>query len=140
VYKRLLGNGSSVQKLLAGSAAGATAVIITYPLDLIRARLAVRMNEGRLNRAAWNDAITGGSGRVSIKELYRGLNPTLIGILPYAGIAFFIRDFLNQVAANQYQVAPVVSPLRVVTSPPAAHAHAGGGRGRRRRRGCGRGK
>ena len=107
VYKRLLGKGSSLQKLLAGSAAGATAVILTYPLDLIRARLAVRMSEGRLNRAAWNDAITGGSGRVSIKELYRGLNPTLIGILPYAGIAFFIRDFLNQVAANQYQVAPV---------------------------------
>ena len=54
--------------------------------------------------SAWNDAITGGTGRVTVKELYRGLNPTLIGILPYAGIAFFVRDFLNQLAANRYQV------------------------------------
>ena len=62
------------------------------------------MSEGRLSRAAWVDAITGGTGRVNVTELYRGLNPTLIGILPYAGIAFFIRDFLNQLTANRYQV------------------------------------
>ena len=37
-----------------------------------------------------------------MKELYRGLSPTLIGILPYAGIAFFIRDVLNQVRAHVY--------------------------------------
>ena len=117
IYKRLLGNASSAQKVLAGSAAGATAVVITYPLDLIRARLAVRMSEGPLSRAAWVDAITGGRGTVSMKELYRGLSPTLIGILPYAGIAFFIRDVLNQVRAHVYvrMSARTPTPTRTCT-------------------------
>eukprot|EP00802_Teleaulax_amphioxeia_P017013 Tamp_17154.p1 GENE.Tamp_17154~~Tamp_17154.p1 ORF type:complete len:379 (-),score=38.46 Tamp_17154:275-1375(-) len=111
VYKRLLGNASPVQKLLAGSAAGATAVVITYPLDLIRARLAVSMTGRRLSAAAWTNAITGGTGHFNVMELYRGLTPTLIGILPYAGIAFLIRDCLNQFAATHYQTSALGTPL-----------------------------
>ncbi len=72
------------RRLLAGSMAGATSVICTYPLDLLRARMAV------LNAAQ------GGmrhNFRVVLKAdgpagLYSGLTPTLVGILPYAGLAF----------------------------------------------------
>lgn len=37
----------AAQNLIAGSLAGATAVVFTYPLDLIRARLASQIGPGR---------------------------------------------------------------------------------------------
>mmetsp|Transcript_60314 Transcript_60314/g.142099 ORF Transcript_60314/g.142099 Transcript_60314/m.142099 type:complete len:382 (-) Transcript_60314:67-1212(-) len=116
VYKRALKGGdgslSSLGRLLAGSAAGATAVSITYPLDLLRARLAVRRSwDKQSSSLAWWDAVTGGTGKISIKELYRGLNPTLLGILPYAGIAFLTRDSLNSVAAKHYHTSTLQTPL-----------------------------
>ncbi|SPR00615.1 unnamed protein product (mitochondrion) [Plasmodiophora brassicae] len=75
----------------AGSAAGITATIATYPLDLFRTRMAAQHRSGVKLRAtlmgAWN------SGGVS--GLYRGLWPTLVGIAPYAALQFFIYEQLN---------------------------------------------
>lgn len=53
-YKKLFGEESHVGKFLAGSAAGVTAVLLTYPLDTIRARLAFQVKH-KLN--FWNDYI-----------------------------------------------------------------------------------
>lgn len=39
----MLGSHNHLGKLLAGSSAGATAVLLTYPLDTIRARLAFQV-------------------------------------------------------------------------------------------------
>jgi len=69
--------------LLAGSAAGAISVAFTYPLDLMRARMAVGHHHGSVFanlRAVYTER--------GFQALYRGLNPTLLGILPYAGISF----------------------------------------------------
>mmetsp|Transcript_64551 Transcript_64551/g.158893 ORF Transcript_64551/g.158893 Transcript_64551/m.158893 type:complete len:377 (+) Transcript_64551:182-1312(+) len=117
VYKRFLtdkktGQLSPLQRLFAGSGAGATAVAVTYPLDLLRARLAVRRNWDQANsRRAWWEAMTGGEQKLSIRGLYRGINPTLLGILPYAGIAFFTRDSLNQLAAKHFDTSALQTPL-----------------------------
>ena len=43
-YKKLFGETSHIGKFLAGSAAGVTAVALTYPLDTIRARLAFQVS------------------------------------------------------------------------------------------------
>jgi solute carrier family 25 protein 16 len=44
MYKNLFGENSHVSRFAAGSAAGVTAVALTYPLDTIRARLAFQVN------------------------------------------------------------------------------------------------
>mmetsp|Transcript_18542 Transcript_18542/g.44606 ORF Transcript_18542/g.44606 Transcript_18542/m.44606 type:complete len:364 (-) Transcript_18542:9-1100(-) len=115
IYKRWCtsstGKLDPMQRLLAGSAAGATAVAITYPLDLLRARLAVRRSWSMKASEAWWQAMAGGNGKLCIAGLYRGINPTLLGILPYAGIAFFTRDTLNQLAAKHYQTSALHTPL-----------------------------
>eukprot|EP00210_Caulerpa_lentillifera_P009307 g8871.t2 len=80
----------SIVHLLAGSAAGATAVILTYPLDVARTRLACISEIGG---KAWNwrsrltiHSVLGGIIRDhGFWSLYRGIGPSLYGILPYAG-------------------------------------------------------
>jgi solute carrier family 25 protein 42 len=69
--------------LLSGSFAGATSVIFTYPLDLMRARMAVGHHHGSVYFNLREVYRTRG-----FKALFRGLSPTLLGILPYAGISF----------------------------------------------------
>jgi len=83
---------SPLQHLLAGSIAGAVSVVFTYPLDLARARLAVEVDQKpslttSLSRTFRNEGIRG---------LYRGVNPTLLGIVPYAGINFSVFDTLKK--------------------------------------------
>ncbi|GMI09033.1 hypothetical protein TrVE_jg12366 [Triparma verrucosa] len=80
--------------LLAGSTAGAVSTVCTYPLDLCRARLAVVKGKS-----------TAGDFRVMILkimengygQLYRGITPTLVGMVPYAGLAFSTNEFLRGV-------------------------------------------
>lgn len=40
------GRLTAVERLLAGAAAGATSVLCTYPLDVVRARFAVQVSKG----------------------------------------------------------------------------------------------
>lgn len=43
VFSSVLGSSSHIGKFLSGSGAGVTAVLLTYPLDTIRARLAFQV-------------------------------------------------------------------------------------------------
>ena len=76
------------------SMAGAISTFITYPLDLIRTRLA--FETVHTNPSSWLDISRqillegGGNGRLS--HLYRGIAPTMLGILPYAGTSFLTHD------------------------------------------------
>eukprot|EP00892_Ulva_mutabilis_P004288 jgi/Ulvmu1/2230/UM013_0077.1 len=107
--------------LLAGSCSGATAVAVTYPLDLMRTRLAWTMDASSAAAAApaaapsTGRAFTFGAGRRSILQtmravveeeglrgLYRGCTPTLLGILPYAGIKFYTYQSLKRLWADHH--------------------------------------
>jgi len=75
-------------RFLAGACAGATSVFFTYPLDLVRARLAFQVKHNRYSGVV--DAL---QKRVyqegGFRQLYRGFVPTLLGIVPYAGSSFY---------------------------------------------------
>ena len=118
LYKKMFssddsGHLTSLQRLGAGSAAGATAVAITYPLDLLRARLAVQRHEPGGAPLSYRHALNAGPQGVQLRDLYRGLSPTLLGILPYAGIAFYTRDTLNGLAARRLETTSLDTPLAV---------------------------
>ena len=71
--------------LACGSLAGVCAVLTTYPLDMIRSRLAFQFKGEHYNgifdciRKIYLEAN-------SIRSFYRGFSVTLIGMIPYAGI------------------------------------------------------
>lgn len=99
---------SPIERMLAGSAAGATSVAATYPLDCIRARLAVQQElKGEAGtvryRGIWH-AMRLMAGEQGVGSLYRGMAPTLLGILPYAGISFATYETLKATAALEGEV------------------------------------
>ncbi|KAJ0971340.1 hypothetical protein J5N97_019299 [Dioscorea zingiberensis] len=113
-----LGTGPSID-LLAGSAAGGTAVLCTYPLDLARTKLAYQVtNAGRIGNSLSFNAQPSYNGikdvfrsvymEGGLRSLYRGVGPTLIGILPYAGLKFYIYEELKTRVPEEYQKSVVL--------------------------------
>ncbi|KAK4480155.1 hypothetical protein RD792_013214 [Penstemon davidsonii] len=78
--------------LIAGACAGVTSTLLTYPLELLKTRLTIQ-------RGVYNgllDAFVkivqeGGPG-----ELYRGLAPSVIGVIPYAATNYCAYDTLRK--------------------------------------------
>ncbi|CAG2197717.1 GDA [Mytilus edulis] len=94
IVKTYLHNYPQIGKFLAGSMAGISAVSITYPLDIIRARIAFQVTGDHLCIG-----LTETAGCIikqdGIMGLYRGMTPTLLGMIPYAGTTFFSFETLK---------------------------------------------
>lgn len=77
---------------MAGAAAGAVAQGAIYPLELVRTRLAV-------SPPGSYRGIVDAAAQVWVREgpraFYRGIGPSLIGILPYAGVDIAIFEILK---------------------------------------------
>eukprot|EP00754_Rhynchopus_humris_P040195 Rhum_TRINITY_DN2323_c0_g1::Rhum_TRINITY_DN2323_c0_g1_i1::g.6876::m.6876/K15085/SLC25A42; solute carrier family 25, member 42 len=93
-----------LNRFLAGSLAGATATTLTYPLDLMRARMAAHWGPEPLYA---NSLV----GIVKILEteglfaLFHGLRPTLLGIVPYSGVGFMTFETLKAQIIESKQLA-----------------------------------
>lgn len=127
------------RRLLAGSLAGVTSVYFTYPLDLIRVRLAfetshysIHHGPGKLLhtlRLIYNEKpkilyTTGGfpvqsdafitrllfktgianhfPWVISLSNFYRGFIPTILGMIPYAGVSFYSHDILHDLFRTKW--------------------------------------
>jgi solute carrier family 25 (mitochondrial carrier protein), member 16 len=134
-------NETSARRFLAGSLAGITTVFFTYPLEVIRVRLAFetrgdssRSSLSRIckqmygeqppgNRAPGeNGQVKAGAGivekatpRSGLVNFYRGFLPTLIGILPYAGMSFLTHDTIGDLFRHPSLAPYTVLPSTVTT-------------------------
>ncbi|KAI3397750.1 hypothetical protein diail_10403 [Diaporthe ilicicola] len=116
-----------LRRLISGSLAGATSVFFTYPLEVIRVRLAFetkqhnRSSLSSICRQIYHEhpgatsaaaAAAQGSAPVraasaaastveavvpqrGIINFYRGFTPTILGMLPYAGVSFLTHDTMG---------------------------------------------
>jgi len=103
------------RRLISGSMAGVTSVFFTYPLEVIRVRLAFETKrDGRSSlrgicKQIFNEhrkplapPASGAGGVAAVAEavaarsgltnFYRGFSSTLLGMLPYAGMSFLTHD------------------------------------------------
>ncbi|XP_043699692.1 adenine nucleotide transporter BT1, chloroplastic/mitochondrial [Telopea speciosissima] len=78
--------------LVAGAVAGVSSTLCTYPLELIKTRLTIQRGvyENLL------DAFLKILREEGPAELYRGLTPSLIGVVPYAASNYFAYDTLRK--------------------------------------------
>lgn len=102
-----------LQKLLAGGAAGGTAVVLTYPLDLVRARLTFQVKTSATFEPRVGTGLTSRSAIISTmvhafrneggtKALYRGMSATLIAMIPYNACNFYTVDSSKRFALQNY--------------------------------------
>jgi solute carrier family 25 protein 16 len=107
-----------IRRLVSGSLAGVTSVFFTYPLEVIRVRLAFETKRdsksslAQICRKIYHEAspivkATSGTSAVvaetakmvgavapanGLANFYRGFSATMLGMLPYAGVSFLTHD------------------------------------------------
>ncbi|KAL2070221.1 hypothetical protein VTL71DRAFT_13247 [Oculimacula yallundae] len=100
-----------IRRLLSGSLAGVTSVFFTYPLEVIRVRLAFetkrdsRSSLSDICKRIYNEAppptkplpavpaaVMEVAPRAGLANFYRGFSATVLGMLPYAGMSFLTHD------------------------------------------------
>ncbi|XP_044462958.1 mitochondrial carrier protein CoAc2 [Mangifera indica] len=103
-----------VLDLVAGSFAGGTAVLFTYPLDLVRTKLAYQIvGSPKRNLQVVVSAEQVYKGIVDcfrktykeagLRGLYRGAAPSLYGIFPYAGLKFYFYEEMKRHVPNDHK-------------------------------------
>jgi solute carrier family 25 protein 16 len=138
-----------IRRLVSGSLAGVTSVFFTYPLEVIRVRLAFETRKD--NRSSLSDicrriyceqppaqtslppiqssgtpvravaqtlvnttttAVRTVTPRAGLGNFYRGFSPTIMGMLPYAGMSFLTHDTAGDLLRN-----PLISKYTTLPAP-----------------------
>lgn len=90
-------------KFLSGSIGGMGATVLTYPLDVLRVRLAL------IPGSTWASTVRQGG-------LYNGLTATLIGIIPYSGTGWCVKQTLIEMfpEVNAKDKSPNIPGLLII--------------------------
>ncbi|KAG6024280.1 hypothetical protein E4U41_001825 [Claviceps citrina] len=133
---------TALRRLLSGSLAGVTSVFFTYPLEVMRVRLAFETKrEGRSSltsicRQIYNETPVqdnnnnnnnnkGAAAAVSrslvprrgLANFYRGFYPTMLGMLPYAGMSFLTHDTASDLLRHPLIAGYTTLPRRKSQAP-----------------------
>ncbi|KAK1264918.1 hypothetical protein QJS04_geneDACA011475 [Acorus gramineus] len=115
VYKKLFrgadGELSVVGRLAAGACAGMTSTLVTYPLDVVRLRLAVEPGSRTVSQVGLSMLRDEG-----IASFYSGLGPSLLGIAPYIAVNFCIFYLVKKSLPEKYQKKPQSSLATALVS------------------------
>lgn len=127
-----------VRRLLSGSIAGVTSVFFTYPLEVIRVRLAFETKRDSRSSLATickriysetpplprpnpnaptvvamtADAVGVVTRSIGISNFYRGFSATIMGMIPYAGMSFLTHDTAGDIFRH-----PVLAPYTTLPKP-----------------------
>lgn len=86
-------NHPTLQHLLAGGAAGMTAVICTYPIDILKTRIYISQkgSTGTVLKTMHKGFNSGG-----LRSLYKGLVVNLISVIPNMALSFTSYEFIRK--------------------------------------------
>lgn len=126
------------RRLISGSMAGVTSVFFTYPLEVVRVRLAFetkrhsRSSLSEICKRIYNEsspplrqttsapavvttaesAVQAVTPRLGLANFYRGFSATMLGMLPYAGVSFLTHDTAGDVLRH-----PAISSYTTLSKP-----------------------
>ncbi|KAI9486968.1 MAG: mitochondrial carrier domain-containing protein [Benjaminiella poitrasii] len=109
---------SSSRQFIAGSLAGITSVLFTYPLDLIRVRMAYDSKPKMVDicKIIYNEPAAGQHFR--LLNFYRGFLPSVYGMTPYAGVSFWFYHIITQFCRHHPLIVPYTTlPFDSTTDP-----------------------
>jgi solute carrier family 25 (adenine nucleotide translocator) protein 4/5/6/31 len=87
--------------MASGGLAGAGSLMIVYPLDYARTRLASDVGTGKAQFNGLIDCLTKTVKSSGVGGLYNGIGVSIVGIIPYRGVYFGLFDTLS--GYNPYQ-------------------------------------
>ncbi|PIA16286.1 mitochondrial carrier [Coemansia reversa NRRL 1564] len=107
--KRALGqriDDKHVRNFLAGSLCGVISVTVSYPLDMLRVRMAYttpvagapRQRVSSVVRAIYQEK----AHRFGVSNFFRGFPLSLMGIVPYGGVSFLTHEHLTALARGRF--------------------------------------
>jgi len=96
------------ERFVSGACAGAISQVLIYPFEIVKTRIVVaRKDEVRGLLGTAREILAEGGPR----NMYRGLGPSLLGIVPYAGIDLAMFNFFKESWINKHNTPPPVSML-----------------------------
>ncbi|KAK3099704.1 hypothetical protein FSP39_008315 [Pinctada imbricata] len=121
VYKRIrwticddLGRLSILGTATAGTGAGMTATIVTYPIDMIKTRLILQpLHPHTPSYKGLASAVTKIYKMEGLFAMYRGLCPTLVACVPFAFTSFLTYEVLDRVWLKRHDNTKI-SPNEVL--------------------------
>ncbi|KAJ2300469.1 coenzyme A transporter [Coemansia sp. RSA 2706] len=129
--KRALGRRISDQNLrnfLAGSLCGVISVSVSYPLDMIRVRMAYITPTGGARAQRVRDVVKmiyqETAHRFGVLNFFRGFPLTLMGIVPYGGVSFLTHEYLTSLGRGRFAA---------IAADPVGKQQVSNRRGRRRK-------
>jgi len=97
------------RRFISGGAAAVTAVVITYPLDLVQTQLTVQTTTKRYTGMV--NTIATMTKEEGFLSLYRGLTVTLLSACPYTALNMTIWEVLKKVVTGDNKASAWVSAL-----------------------------
>jgi solute carrier family 25 phosphate transporter 23/24/25/41 len=91
-------NASASDRFIAGGAAGAIAQTLVYPLETVKTRMTVSVPG---TYSSIRHCLVATASSEGIPALYRGLVPSAMGIVPYAGIDLAVNSLLKDYVASE---------------------------------------
>lgn len=82
------------RKLVAGSVGGVCGVVVTYPLDTLRAHLAFH-SKCEVKHSGMMQSLRTVTKQEGWRGLYRGLAPAVVAVVPHAGLTFYFFELLK---------------------------------------------
>ncbi|KAE9615370.1 hypothetical protein Lal_00048476 [Lupinus albus] len=99
MYQQQTGNEDAqltpVLRLGAGACAGIIAMSATYPMDMVRGRLTVQTEKSPYQYRGMFHALSTVLREEGPRALYKGWLPSVIGVIPYAGLNFAVYESLK---------------------------------------------
>ena len=101
------GNATTTERFVAGGVAGAAAQAAIYPLEIVKTRMALSSSVEHPRAPLSASTLRNVPEMVvgAARGLFRGLAPSLVGIVPYAGIDLMANSSLREYVARRYQAA-----------------------------------
>ena len=99
---RLPEDPSKLSLLICGSVAGTCATVITYPIDLVKTALSIKLDSGRTSIKSELQRIYIHHG---LSGCYKGVGMSLVGIAPFIGFKMATFDILKRRYNHQSTIA-----------------------------------
>jgi len=90
---------NTLQRVALGSFAGIVATVFTYPLDVVKTRMAYQKHYSLYCGTC--DALAKIWANEGMHGMFKGAVPTLIGVIPFEGVQFAVYETLKEYSLSQ---------------------------------------